>query len=602
MTESQFVNQNIDQWRELEELLKSNYKDPDRLQELFIKVSNDLAYAKTYFPNRSVRLYLNGLTQGVFNIIDKKRTTFSFRSLIDFYRNVLPYELFHARKELLYSFLIFTISVMIGVLSSMKNTDFPKMILGDDYIEMTEENINDGDPMRVYKDAGRNEMFFYITFNNIRVSFLAFVLGILGSLGTAIVLINNGIMLGAFQYFFYKKGLFLTSFMTIWIHGTIEISAIIIAGAAGFVLGRGVLFPGTYSRNISIQKSALRAVRIIAGIIPLFIIAGFLESFVTRLTSMPFLLKLLIIVGSLAFIIIMYIIYPRYRTKSKTEGRYEVHPSQPEILSFQKYEGRTLAQNIELSLAFIRNNLSQLFRYVLLPAVVICSLAYIIWISVSDFRSILYDEIFTRIEDGGIGIFFVYWVLSAQCILFVNLLFNKVNSFMFYYKKAFIGILILCFPLVFTVYFLPLYAFAILVIIFPFQSLFSLCYHLCFDDTNFISTLRKRFSSSYINYWYNFIPIVCIFIVHFIIYSSLNSAISTFLIEFISYHDIFSNQNTSYVFFVSLITVFIHMIMLVFYQLISLGTYFSNLAVHKALDLKEKLNQFGKGILDNYAI
>ena len=77
---------------------------------------------------------------------------------------------------------------------------------------MTEENIEKGDPMAVYKDERKLGMFFGITTNNIRVSFLAFVLGFFGSVGTIIVLLQNGIMLGSFQYFFYSKGLFWTSF------------------------------------------------------------------------------------------------------------------------------------------------------------------------------------------------------------------------------------------------------------------------------------------------------------------------------------------------------------------------------------------------------
>ena len=62
--------------------------------------------------------------------------------------------------------------------------------------------------MAVYKDDDQIDMFFAITYNNMRVALLAFVLGLIGSIGTVFVLISNGIMLGAFQYFFYSKGLF----------------------------------------------------------------------------------------------------------------------------------------------------------------------------------------------------------------------------------------------------------------------------------------------------------------------------------------------------------------------------------------------------------
>ncbi len=284
MTETQFIENNKEEWQELEYLLTLKNKNPDRLHDLFVKVSGDLAYAATFFPRRSVRVYLNQLTQQVFDSMEVKKMEWSFQPAKDFFGKILPQEMYRSRKILLISFLFFALAVMIGVISSANNPDFPEIILGEDYIRMTEENINDGDPMRVYTGHEQADMFFGITTNNVKVAFLCFILGLFGSLGTIIFLMFNGIMLGAFQYFFYSKDLFLESFLTIWIHGTIEVSAIIIAGTAGIVLGNGILFPKTYDRVSSLQISTKHAVRIIAGTIPLFIVAGFLESFVTRMT------------------------------------------------------------------------------------------------------------------------------------------------------------------------------------------------------------------------------------------------------------------------------------------------------------------------------
>ena len=269
MTETQFIEDNKKQWRELEILLERANKDPDRLHELFVKVSSDLAYASTFYPKRSVRAYLNQLTQRVFDSMEKKKTEWNTNALRDFFRNVLPVEMYKSRKALLASFIVFIIAVLIGVISTANNPDFTRAILGDQYVDMTERNISNDDPMAVYKDAEQADMFLQITFNNIRVSFLCFIMGIFGSLGTIIILMHNGIMVGTFQYFFYTKGLFIESFLTIWIHGTIEISAIIIAGAAGIVLGNGLLFPSTYDRGTSMQMAAKRSVRIIIGIVPL---------------------------------------------------------------------------------------------------------------------------------------------------------------------------------------------------------------------------------------------------------------------------------------------------------------------------------------------
>jgi len=105
------------------------------------------------------------------------------------------------------------------------------------------------------------------------------------------------------------------SFMTIWIHGTIEISAIVIAGGAGLAMGNSLLFPGTYSRIVSLKKGAKDGLKIVIGLVPLFIFAGFLESFVTRYTKFPSFIKLGIIGLSAFFIVYYFVLYPIYLKK-----------------------------------------------------------------------------------------------------------------------------------------------------------------------------------------------------------------------------------------------------------------------------------------------
>jgi len=153
-------------------------------------------------------------------------------------------------------------------------------------------------------------MFLFITINNIRVSFLAFVFGIFAPIGTPYLLFQNGVMLGAFQYLFYEQDLLFTSFLTIWIHGTLEISAIVIAGGAGMIMGHSFLFPGTFTRMVSFRRGAKSGMKVIVGLIPIFITAGFLEGFVTRHTEFPIFVKSAIILVSALFIIYYFGIYP----------------------------------------------------------------------------------------------------------------------------------------------------------------------------------------------------------------------------------------------------------------------------------------------------
>ena len=177
MRERQFIEQNKDKWKEFESLVNQKSHDPERLGELYVQITDDLSYARTFYPNRSVRVYLNNLAQQIFHKLYKSRRKKRNR-LIELVVNEIPSSVFHARKELLLSLIIFTLSIGAGVLSGVKNPDFARSILGDGYVEMTEENIENDDPMAVYKDDNQFYVFSYIAFNNLRIDFYTFVSGL----------------------------------------------------------------------------------------------------------------------------------------------------------------------------------------------------------------------------------------------------------------------------------------------------------------------------------------------------------------------------------------------------------------------------------------
>ena len=164
-------------------------------------------------------------------------------------------------------------------------------------------------------------MFLGITVNNIRVSFLLFLSGILTPLFTTIILFNNGLMLGSFFAFFYNRGLLPEALSSIWIHGVPEIFALIVAGGAGIIIGRKLVFPGTYTRMQSFIDGARIAVKLGAGLIPIFIYAGLLEGFVTRYTGLSYSGKILIIIFSISLISSYFILLPNY-LKSKLYGKH----------------------------------------------------------------------------------------------------------------------------------------------------------------------------------------------------------------------------------------------------------------------------------------
>jgi uncharacterized membrane protein SpoIIM required for sporulation len=311
MRESAFVKANISKWEKFERLIKSSgHKDPDELADLFIQLTDDLAYARTNYPKGDVTHYLNNLSTKVHLYIyrNKKEETSRF---INFWKIELPEIFWNYRKAFAQSLLIFLLSAVIGAFSAAQDQNFVRLILGDEYVNMTLRNIEMGEPLGVYAQLDQFPMFMYITFNNVRVSFIAFAAGILSSIFTGFLLFRNGVMLGSFQYFFFQKGLLLTSILTIWLHGTIEIISIVMAGGAGIIMGNSWVFPGTYGRITSLKKGATIGAKVVLGLVPLFITAGFIESYVTRLFDMPDFLKALIILSSLAFMVWYIIIYPR---------------------------------------------------------------------------------------------------------------------------------------------------------------------------------------------------------------------------------------------------------------------------------------------------
>ena len=310
MREAAFAKQNKDKWVRFERVLRNNIQvPPDELSSLYVEVTDHLSYAQTFYPNSNTLHYLNGLSVLAHQKIYRTKRE-SRKRFITFYTKEFPLFFAQYHKQLLIAFLTFLLFSVVGAYSAATDGDFVRLILGDGYVNMTLNNIEDGDPMRVYKEMNELNMSLGITINNIRVALFAFAFGIFLSLGTLFILMRNAIMLGSFQYFFYDQGLLWESARTIWIHGTIEISVIIIAGCAGLVLGNSILFPGTYSRVQSLVKGAKDGVKILMSTIPFFITAGFLEGFVTRHTEMPDWLAIFIIGSSLALILFYYVYYP----------------------------------------------------------------------------------------------------------------------------------------------------------------------------------------------------------------------------------------------------------------------------------------------------
>lgn len=597
MKESQFINQNIESWRELESILGNKNADPKKLQELFIKVSEDLSYARTFYPRRSVKIYLNSLVSKVYDEI-QTRQKYNFKKTIrHFYLELLPEQIIQSRGAFIAALSIFVLSMTIGVFSTMEDITFANDILGSDYVEMTEANIDMNDPMAVYKKSRSDEMFLAITNNNIRVAFFAFVLGFLGGIGTFFILIKNGIMVGAFQAFFIQKGLFWASFGTIWIHGTIEISSIIIAGAAGIIIGNGIVFPGAYTRLTSMKIAAIRALIVILSTTPLFIMAGFLESFVTRLTDMPDLVKIVIIGLSLLFILSVYVIYPyNYYKKGKYKGGHlPIKPSHSPPLPTQTSE-----HSLDTAGLLIGQRIGPLFSRVILPGLLI----FIIMVYIHATFIDPYALYTTQTELFSLSISFSPWLFLMLILLLVFLqvrtalvLYHEDSSLAMVLRKARINLIpisLISVLITIGIYYFDQVALIFLLLLLPITGIAKSLHHIATKDKLTMSMLGTYCIESYTLFIKNFVATMSVVIILFVIqYVFTNLAVVQFMSEMLNWHQLFESvsfQNT----IISKMSLYL---MYTFIGALALSilniqhTRSKNLA--SAADLRKEFEQFG---------
>lgn len=306
MREGQFIKQNKERWDSYQEPTE----DPDEMAKRFANLVDDLGYAKTHYPFSKIVKYINGIAAGIYLSIYKNKKDKSNR-FATFFRTELPLILYNNRKVLRFALLFFIAFMAIGAFSAWQQPRFVRGILGDEYVNMTEDNIAKGDPFGVYKSQNEVEMFLLIAWNNIKVTLLCFTMGISFSVGTLYLLFKNGLMLGAFEQMFFAHNLGIKSVLVVFIHGTLEISAIILAGGAGMVMGNSILFPKTFSRIESLKRAAKDGIKILVSLIPILIVAAFFEGFITRHTDMPVIISAAILLLSLAFILWYFVFYPK---------------------------------------------------------------------------------------------------------------------------------------------------------------------------------------------------------------------------------------------------------------------------------------------------
>lgn len=306
MREALFIKKNKDRW------LKNQHEPsnlPDEMAKSFTQLVDDLAYAKTFYPSGKTVNYLNKQASKVYLDIYKNQKEESSR-LVWFWKFELPLTIYKHRKPVLFALILFIVFFLIGFFISAKDPDVMRNFFGQAYVDKTIENISNGNPFGIYESGNPFLSWIGIMINNIRVSFIFFVSGIFCGLPTMYKLAETGVMIGIFDQLFASKGLGLSFWLVVFVHGTLEVTSIILAGAAGFILGKSFLFPGTKKRIEAFRDAAKDGVKIMIGVFPVFTVAAFFEGLFTRLYNDLSWLTTSITTASVIFVVWYFVLYP----------------------------------------------------------------------------------------------------------------------------------------------------------------------------------------------------------------------------------------------------------------------------------------------------
>lgn len=251
---------------------------------LYRQVAADLSTLRQDTTARSYAEHVNQLLARAHHIIYSNRRT-SFQSIVRFLRDEYPATVQRQFEYVLLSLAVVLAGALLGSVLTLARPEFMRQMLGPAMVATIERHEMWTRPVVAIAPRASS----WIMTNNLSVCFVAFATGILFGLGTLYVMFFNGLMLGVVGAACQQHGMAIDLWSFVAPHGALELPSIVLSGAAGFRLAQGVLFPGIYRRRDSIALAGAEATRLIAGIIPLLVIAGTLEGFFSPSAEPPWL-------------------------------------------------------------------------------------------------------------------------------------------------------------------------------------------------------------------------------------------------------------------------------------------------------------------------
>jgi uncharacterized membrane protein SpoIIM required for sporulation len=272
-------------WARIDELLARSggsgvraltHPELQELALLYRQTASDLATIREDASSRNLAHYLNQLLGRTHNLIYMGRRSRP-ASIIKFYRETFP-QIFH--DTLAYTIAataIFFATAAAGLMMALVDPGFQRYILGTEMMDTIEKQQMWTHSIVAIKPLASSA----IMTNNIGVSLTTFALGVTAGIGTLYMLAFNGLLFGVVCGACWHAGMLGQLLSFVAPHGVIELPAIFIAGGAGLLMAKGLLFPGTLPRRVSLALEGGRAVRLVLGIIPMLIVAGTIEGFVS---------------------------------------------------------------------------------------------------------------------------------------------------------------------------------------------------------------------------------------------------------------------------------------------------------------------------------
>lgn len=243
---------------------------------LYRQIAADLSAVRADRGSGTLEEYLNSLLSRAHNRIYSGRRA-GFGSMARFMAFEYPRIFRRLFSYVLASFLIFMGGALLGMLLTLASPAFMRLLLGPQMVSTIEHHRMWTHSIVSMKPQASSA----IMTNNIGVSFMTFAGGIAAGLGTLYLMFFNGVEIATVltacaQHHMAKD---LLSFMAA--HGALELPSIFIAGGAGLRLASGLLFPGVLPRRESLAVGAQEAIRLLTGVVPLLIVAGTLEAFLS---------------------------------------------------------------------------------------------------------------------------------------------------------------------------------------------------------------------------------------------------------------------------------------------------------------------------------